>query len=379
MNPIEFIGRDSFRQFATHFQKLEIESVFLVTGTTSYTESGAEEMIQPLLKGRQSIHFAEFASNPQLNDVIAGANLLRENPSDVVLAVGGGSALDVAKCVSLLSQNRADETALVIGDQSVTNAAVPIVAVPTTAGTGSEATRFATVYIGKTKHSLEHDSILPAITVVDPAFTMTLPPYQTAVTGIDALSQAVESYWSTESTSESKEFAAKAIELAVDNLRNAVNEPDDESRLNMMIAANLAGKAINISKTTACHALSYYLTSHFGVSHGHAVGMMLSKMLIYNGEVTEEDVNDKRGASYVRDTMHRLTALLSAADLTGAARRIDNLMADIGLGDPIPKLRLDDKHIENMVRESLKSSRMANNPRKFTAKALTSLLNSKSF
>jgi alcohol dehydrogenase class IV len=275
-----------------------------------------------------------------------------------------------------LGRNNAAAAGLITGSHPVENQATPVIAVPTTAGTGSEATRFATVYIDKTKHSLEHASILPVVTVVDPAFTMSLPPYQTAVTGMDALSQAVESFWSIRSTSESQELAARAIELVMTSLRTAVNHPDHDSRLNMIVAANLAGRAIDITKTTACHALSYFLTSHFGVPHGHAVCVTLSKMLRYNSQVTATDINGDRPVSFVQDTVHRLATLLHGEDVAGAAANIDSLMADIGLGDPIPGLKIDDNHIQKMVHDALNSNRMDNNPRKFTAESLTSLLNS---
>jgi alcohol dehydrogenase class IV len=188
------------------------------------------------------------------------------------------------------------------------------------------------------------------------------------VTGIDALAQAVESYWSVRSTSESQEYASQAIELIMSNLKRAVEDPNSESRLNMMIAANLAGKAINISKTTACHALSYYLTIHFQVPHGHAVGLTLARMLGYNYDVTEDDINDDRAAPFVRRTVLQLASLLRGKDVSEAARNIDALMEDIGLAGLTSELDVDDEHIRKMVHEALDSNRMA--------KSLTLLLTS---
>jgi len=376
MDRKEFIGRDSFREFESHFRALGIDSVFLVMGKRSYAESGAAAMVDRMLEGNRSLRFSGVASNPVLNDVVVGTSLLRRQPADVVLAVGGGSVIDAAKCVSLLSQHDVSASGIVTGQLPIVNRATPIIAIPTTAGTGSEATQFASIYIGKAKFSLEHESILPAVAVVDPVFTMSLPPYQTAVTGIDALSQAIESFWSTGSTPESQEFAAKAIDLVMNNLRTAVNEPNEESRLSMIIAANLAGKAINISKTTACHALSYYLTSHFGLAHGHAVGLTLARMMLYNGDVSDEDVNDTRGAAFVREMILKLAKLLGNNEISEAAMSIEHLMCDIGLGGPVSDLNIEDYHIQEMVHEALNSNRMANNPRRFTAESLESLLSS---
>lgn len=376
MDRKEFIGRDSYSAFAAHFNTLPVDRVFLVTGKQSYYESGARERMTGLLAGRQITRFDGFSVNPKLTDVIQGIELFSGNEPDVVLAVGGGSALDVAKCIALLGRQEKDPERCVAGGVSIDNPAAPLIAIPTTAGTGSEATRFATVYIDNNKHSLEHDSILPIIAVVDPVFTLSMSPYQTATTGIDALAQAVESYWSVRSTPESQEYASRAIELIMSSLKRAVADPDYESRLNMIIGANLAGKSINISKTTACHALSYYLTSRFQIPHGHAVGLTLARMLEYNYGVTEDDINDDREAPFVRKTVLRLASLLRGKDVPEAVRNIDSLMEHVGLAGLASELDVDDGHIRNMVREALDSNRMANNPRKFTAESLTSLLTS---
>lgn len=376
MDRKEFIGRDSYDEFAAYFETLRVDRVLLVTGKQSYHESGAEESMTGLLAGKQVTRFDGFSVNPQLTDVIGGIELFRDSKAEVVLAVGGGSTLDVAKSIALLSRQERDPERYTTGVISIEQPAAPVIAVPTTAGTGSEATRFATLYVGNNKHSLEHDSILPVIAVAEPAFTSSLPPYHTATTGMDALSQAVESYWSVQSTLESKAYAAEAIELVMSSLRRAVNDPDYESRLNMMVAANLSGKAINISRTTACHALSYYLTSHFHVPHGHAVGMTLAKVLEYNSGVNEDDITDDRAVPFVQETMLRLAGLLGGRDASDAARIIDALMEDIGLAGLVSELEVDNGHIGNMVRDALASNRMANNPRGFTHESLTSLLTS---
>jgi alcohol dehydrogenase class IV len=376
MDRREFIGRNSYSEFAAYFETLRYERVFLVTGKESYRESGAKESMTGLLAGKRVTHFDGFSVNPQLTDVLDGITRLRDSGAEVVLGVGGGSALDVAKSIALLSRQRGDPGLYTTGEIPIERAAAPVIAVPTTAGTGSEATKFATVYVGADKHSLEHDSILPRVAVADPAFTLSLPPYHTATTGMDALSQAVESYWSVRSTPESKTYAAEAIELGMFSLRKAVHDPDDESRLNMMVAANRAGKAINISRTTACHALSYYLTSHFHVPHGHAVGLTLSKVLEYNSAVNENDINDATTVPFVQETMRRLSGLLGGQGVSDAARNIDALMEDIGLAGLVSQLGVDSGHIENMVRDAMGSNRMANNPRGFTQESLTSLLTS---
>ena len=137
-----------------------------------------------------------------------------------------------------------------------------------------------------------------------------MPPTITADTGLDALCQAIESLWSVQSTSESIDYATQSIRLAWKHLEAAVLHPCEEDRRAMSQAAHLAGKAINISKTTAPHAISYTITSKFGVAHGRAVALTLGALLAFNGEISDADCTDDRGAEYVRQTVHTIVNLL---------------------------------------------------------------------
>ncbi|MCK4784318.1 MAG: iron-containing alcohol dehydrogenase, partial [Desulfobacteraceae bacterium] len=210
---------------------------------------------------------------------------------------------------------------------------------------------------------------------VDAKLTMSLPVYTTAVSGLDAFSQAVESYWSIHSTYQSKQFASDAIKLTMGNLPSAVNNPTAEARLKMAKAAHLAGKAINITRTTAAHSISYPLTSHFGVSHGQAVGITLSSLLVFNADVSDEDVLDKRGADYVRQTIDQICKLLDSSNPSDAKKRIDLLVNQIGLQTKLSKLGLKDKQdVELIISNGFDPNRVKNNPRELTERALRDIL-----
>src|SRR3712207_9423070 len=131
------------------------------------------------------------------------------------MGVGGGTALDIAKSVRLLAAQGSDPRRCVTGAEPITARGVPLIAVPTTAGSGSEATQFAVVYIDGVKHSLDHPWVRPDYSVVDPALSLGLPAAIAASTGMDALAHAIESYWSVRSTDESRRYAADAISLAM--------------------------------------------------------------------------------------------------------------------------------------------------------------------
>ena len=314
MKQTEFIGRGALDNLPNILESHGAGRVFLVSGDASYHASGAAEIVDRLIGSKVATRFCDFSINPKYDDALRGMRLFQELDCDIIVAVGGGTAIDIAKLINVFHSHPGKTVALVTGQQKADSPGVPLVAVPTTAGTGSEATHFAVVYMDGAKYSLAHAHVLPDTAIVDARFTDNLPPYITACTGMDALCQATESFWSVGATPESQGYAAEAIGILCRTIVKAVAQPDDRSRDLMMRAANLAGKSINISKTTAPHAISYPITSAFGVPHGHAAAVTLGWFFEINAKVTSTTVNDPRGADYVRDTMARLWQLFEVGD-----------------------------------------------------------------
>jgi alcohol dehydrogenase class IV len=204
--------------------------------------------------------FSDFQTNPLYEDARNGARVLKKNKCDFIIAIGGGSSIDTAKCVKYFGMKN-----------------IPLMAVPTTSGTGSEATHFAVIYKNGEKHSIADERLLPEFVILQPDVLKTLPLYQKKCTMLDALCQAVESWWSKQATPESIEYSRKAITMILDNMDGYLKN-EDNSNKNMHTASNLSGKAINITTTTAPHAMSYKLTSMYGLPHGHAVAICLPKV-----------------------------------------------------------------------------------------------------
>lgn len=264
-------------------QKEKPETIFLVYGKSSFEASGAKIICDKVLLDYKVVSFSEFSPNPKKQEIDSGIEVYKKQKIDLVIAIGGGSTMDVAKAINgICSEGK-----------------VPLIAIPTTAGSGSEATHFAVFYDGKEKVSFAHDYILPTYVILDAQLTMSLPAYVTATTGLDALCQAIESEWARGATEESKQYAQEAKKLILPNIEKAVNNPDIESRKAMLEGANLAGRAINISKTTACHAMAYALTTDFGIAHGHAVALTMPQMLIFNND-------DKKGSEEFTELMKKL-------------------------------------------------------------------------
>jgi alcohol dehydrogenase class IV len=228
--------------------------------------------------------------------------------------------------------------------------------VPTTAGSGTEATHFTVVYSGKKKRSFVHPSLLPSLVVLDPVLTYSLPAYQSAVSGMDVIAQAVESYWNKNATAESKQFAIEAIILWKEFFINAVVNNEASAREKMLYAAHLAGKAINITRTTGPHALSYYLTASHNIPHGHAVGLFLPLFFLYN--------NPAKG----------LCNLLGTDNANQAADFIKQKMQEAGLAVELASLGISKEKIIDELLEEINEERFANNPAAFDREKLKQLV-----
>jgi len=372
----EYIGFNSIKSLKPILAETSAKRIFLVTGKSSYIKSGAKELLDNLLNDYEVQRFQDFDLNPKLKDLERGIEVFNQDDYDVVIAVGGGSVIDTAKLINFSAVNNLNIREYLSNPQKKFIKPRPLIAIPTTSGTGSEATHFAVLYIDHTKYALAYEYILPDVAIIDPALTMSMPKYITATTGMDALSQAIESYWNINSNDKSKAFAAEAIELIMSNLPGAVNAPDKSTRSAMSKAANLAGKAINITSTTASHAVSYPLTSYFGIPHGHAVALTLAAMLEYNAGVSDDDVLDARGCDYVTENLNKLAALLGKKDIAGAKEEIAELMKRIGLEMKLSLLGVKaEKDIDTIINNGLDPDRVKNNPRKLTRDALRKMLN----
>ena len=300
-------------------QQNAIKRLFIIADRGSFVGCGADKILAQL-SGIDCTVFDNFETNPKFHDVQGGIKALDNFNADVLMAIGGGSTIDFAKLVvSLATVAPAEHKPTIYGKQPLTSIACPLWVAPTTSGTGSEATHFAVVYEGGSKYSLASDLLLPTRVFLDAKLTHTVPEKIAVGCALDALCQAIESYWAVGATDTSRTYAVDALKHIVPNLKNALTpntKKDANALAQMQMGSYLAGKAINISKTTAGHAFSYYLTSYHNIMHGHAVGIMLSHMMEYalaHGDntinTTIADIADTIGIeksdfpSYLRDIL----------------------------------------------------------------------------
>ena len=369
-----YFGAKAIEGLGQVMGELEARRLFVVVDRDAATAGGLEPILAKQLADQDVAWYDDFTPNPTAEEVYRGVAAISAGSFDAIVCVGGGSALDMGKLIGIASAQPVEQQRIFDKGQAPSRNARPIVAVPTTAGTGAEATHFSAVYVDGCKQSIAHPSMLPIIAVVDPQLTCSMPPPVTAATGLDALCQGIESMWAVGSTDQSRVHAARAVELAMANLDTAVNQPNPTARRDMSLAAHLAGRAINISKTTAPHALSYTLTARHNVPHGCAVALTIGAMLRYNGQVTSADCVDPRGIDHVRASIDQLLALLGAATVDEAAERLDQLIESIGCPTTLNQVGVKGGRDVEQMAAMVNAERLSNNPRRLDRASAAALL-----
>lgn len=305
--------------------------------------------------GIQIVLFDGFQPNPLYESVVDGVKVFRENSCSAIMAVGGGSAMDVAKCIKLFSDYPGDGN----GGSWLTiegkHNKIPFLAMPTTAGTGSEATRYAVIYYQGAKQSITSHSIIPDVVLLDPSALTTLPLYQKKATMCDALCHAIESFWSVNSTEKSRKFSKEAIIGVLTNMNGYLSN-DEEGNAGMLYAAHIAGKAINITQTTAGHAMCYKITSLFGVAHGHAA--ILCDRVLFSWMVNNTDkCIDSRGEKYLKSTLDEIGRALGGNNAEEGSEKLKEIFGSLALDVPSAT---EDRF--NVLKTSVNPVRLKNHP-----------------
>ena len=305
--------------------------------------------------GVSYVKFDQFTPNPLYEDVCKGVELFNSEQCDTILAVGGGSSIDVAKCIKLYCKMSKDRLYL---EQEYKDTAVKLIAIPTTAGTGSESTRYAVIYYEGKKQSVTHNSIIPNIAILEPKVLKTLPLYQKKCTMLDALCQGIESWWSVNSTDESKQYSKIAVETIIKWWKEYIFENTDESAKNIMEAANYAGRAICITQTTAPHAFSYKITSLYKLPHGHAVAICLPEIWQYMNENIDKCI-DSRGQDYLEQVFWNISLSLGYDYPMAAIKGFYNMLTYMDIQSPVSANREEDIIV---LSTSVNPIRLKNNP-----------------
>jgi len=281
-NPVQvYAGAGAFEQL--HQLVPEGRSLFITS--RGFTDRGLTGRLLARLGADRTIVYDGVRPNPDLDGIDDLTAEYRDANPASILAVGGGSVLDTAKILSVTLANRNRRSLSQVFRDGKTERwpmKIPVIAVPTTAGTGAEVTSFSTVWDRqeKQKFSLDNDQLFPRYALLDPCLTLTLPYRETLYGALDTVSHALESLWNRKRTPVSQALAVQSLRHVNDSLKDVLEDPDNlDKRAQMQYGSMLAGLAINQTRTAIAHSISYPLTTHFDVPHGLACGFSLSPIL----------------------------------------------------------------------------------------------------
>lgn len=337
----------------------------LLVADPFFTASGLAEQLVSESGGILTGIYSEVSPNPDVTEVDACARLLRENKHGFVVALGGGSALDCAKAAASICLTNDSIRKYHGTGEAMPLAHLPLIAVPTTAGTGSEVTCVSvlTDHANGKKSPIVSNGFYPSIALIDPELTYSMPPKVTASTGIDVLCHALEGFWSKGHQPVCDALAQHACKLVFTYLKRAyVDGSDREAREKMAEASVIAGLAFTLPKTTASHACSFPLTNLYHIPHGEACGLTLDYFARINASA--------EGG--------RLETFAKEIGFTGVeemAERIHALKEELGLLNDLKHLNLTDAQIDELVRIS-RHPNLYNNPVEITDEMLSGMYES---
>lgn len=360
-SPDIVFGRGSIKTLPQKIRELNGTRVFLVSDK-GIRKAGITEKVISLLKEAkiEFTVFEEIEKEPTVSVIEEAKRELLGSKANVIVGLGGGSPIDVAKALSLLATNEGSILDF-IGLEKFKKEGLPMIAIPTTAGTGSEVTRFM-VFVGsdvKTKLVAVSRLGIPKIAILDPELTLTLPPKITAITGMDALTHAIESYVNISSNYISEALSMKAIELIAKSLRKAVARGSNiEAREDMLAASLLAGLAFNSTRLGIVHAMSQPAGGHFDIPHGLSNAILLPFLMEYNLIGAPERYIDI--ALAFGESIDGLSPMEAAAKSVKAVR---DLMRDIGITERLGDFGVKEEDLEMLADEALQSGNVFVNPR----------------
>ena len=370
LSPRIVFGVGTAQQVGAEVLRLGVSRALLVTDT-GLAQTDIPGIVTKSLDaaGVKWTLFSEVEPNPSVGTVQKGLALYTKEGCDSLVAVGGGSPIDAAKAIGLLATNGGDLHTY-FGTDNVKKPIPPLVAVPTTCGTGSEVTQFTVITDTKThfKMGIGSPHNLQRVAIVDPSLLVKLPSRMVASTGMDALCHAIESYTSLAAQPLSDAFSLHAIQLIGEHLRTAVANGNLTDLSGMAMASMLAGMAFNNTRTTLVHAMSHAVTGHAGVPHGVANAILVPYVMEFNLIGSPEKHGDIAAA------LGEDTDGLSIMDAARAAvDAVQQLADEVGIPHTLREAGVTEAHLEALADDAMKSGGIALNSRRPTRQDVLAL------
>ena len=367
-------GSGAFEQLLEYVDEFK-GSKPLVVLDKNLSLAGFKERVSGLFEsgGMDYILFDRVEGEPALDLADEGAKIALKEKCDLVVGIGGGSAMDVAKAVAVIAANKGRAKDY-LGLNKVPGPGLPKIMIPTTAGTGSEVT-FTSVFIRKAlkkKEGMNSPWLYPELALLDPVLTLSVPSNVTAATGIDALCHAIESYTSINSSPLSELVSLEAIRLISSDLRTCVHDGGNlKARENLLLGSLYAGLGLANAGVTAVHSLSYPLGGKYGISHGVANTVLLPYVMRYNlpGAMEKFAVVAEAMGEVIDDLSIR-----EAADM--AVDAVEALIVDCDMDIPLEALGIKKEDFPDLAKAAMAVARpLENNPRKVTVEDAVDIYN----
>lgn len=363
-------GKGAAQELAEQLSKLGVGNPFIVTDK-GVRSSGTLTIITDQLSENSYAIYDNIPPEPEVSVVQACVDAFQQGSHDGLVAVGGGSAMDTAKCVAVMAEHTGDLKSL-FGENMVSQRSIPLIAIPTTAGTGSEVTNIAILSDpeAQIKRGIVSDFLLPDVAIVSPEMTLSCPRGVTAASGVDALVHAIEAYLSNFSSPITDALAIKAMTLIIHALPKAFSEPQNlQAREDMATGSLLAGLAFGNAGVGAVHALAYPLGGRYHISHGVSNALLLPYVMEYNKPVCLERFYDI--AQAFGEPVHTLTKLQAADQVMCRLRGLCN---DVEIPKNLSELNIPKGDINQMAEEAFNVKRLLrNNPRALTLGDITAI------
>ncbi len=375
-NPVDIIfGTSSLNQIEKLAEKYSQNNKILIIASKFLRKLGILEKLEKSLQdaGLKVTIFEKIKINPTFESIDNSTAFATNENYGLIIGIGGGSTLDCAKCTAILANNKGGIKEFLVENKKIMNIGIPLLEIPTTAGTGSEVTMWATVWrensISRKKYSLSDEKMYAKAALLDPELTISMSPKLTAITGLDALSQAIEAFWSRNHNPTSDKHALNAISLTIENLEKAYNNPLNIGyREKMHLGSLEAGLAFSNTKTTAVHSVSYPISAYFDVPHGLACALTLGSFIEFNSISSIDNLPE------IPERIGKISELLTSNNASEARIRIESLMKSMNLPTKLSQLGIHKKDLEVIVKEGFTMDRIENNPRVLTRNDLLKIL-----
>lgn len=355
--PTSYTGWGSLAQLPEEVKRLHAQNVLIVTDPFLKQLGLTERIEKPLLEnGFKTVIYTDVVPEPPLAIGEKLVSFTREHDFDLVIGLGGGSALDLAKLAAVLATHEGEvaDYLNLTGTKTIYDKGLPKILIPTTSGTGSEVTNISVLSLETTKDVVTHDYLLADVAIVDPELTISLPPKVTAATGVDALTHAIEAYVSKNSNEITDALAIKAIQLISGSIRTAVHSGENkQARSDMSFGSYLAGLAFFNAGVAGVHALAYPLGGQFHLAHGDSNAVLLPYVMGYIRKSCEKRMKD------ILDAMGISSAYLSQEEASNrCVKALQELVKDVQIPSSLKGFNIPESALKSLTEDAMKQTRI---------------------